>query len=59
MVSASLRDTFAGRLVSVPSAQYRALAAVLGVLPRSAVRAAWRLGSRTAPSTARTDLRRH
>ncbi|WP_432573237.1 SDR family NAD(P)-dependent oxidoreductase [Kineococcus sp. SYSU DK005] len=58
VVTTSLRDTFAGRLVSVPSPQYRALAAVLGVLPRSAVRAAWRLGSRAAPSTARTDLRR-
>ncbi|WP_323132110.1 SDR family NAD(P)-dependent oxidoreductase [Kineococcus indalonis] len=54
VVTDSLRDTFAGRLVSVPSPQYRALAALLGVLPRSAVRAAWRLGSRKAPSNART-----
>lgn len=54
VVAASLRDAFAGRLVSVPSMQYRALAAVLEILPRGLARAAWRLGSRVAPS--RTDV---
>ncbi|PPK91951.1 hypothetical protein CLV92_11932 [Kineococcus xinjiangensis] len=54
VVTASLRDTFAGHLVSVPSVQYRVLAAVLGVLPRSVVRTAWRFSSRKAPSNART-----
>lgn len=50
VVKASLRDTFAGRVVSVPSLQYRAVASVLGVLPRSVIRAVWRVGSRRAPS---------
>lgn len=52
VVAASLRDTFAGRLVSVPSLRYRGVAAFLEVLPRSVVRTAWRLASRTSPSRA-------
>jgi short-subunit dehydrogenase len=50
VVADSLRDTFSGRLVSVPSLQYRGLAALLEVLPRGVVRTAWRLASRTSPS---------
>jgi short-subunit dehydrogenase len=50
VVTASLRDTFAGRLVSIPSRQYQVVAAILGVLPRSVIRTVWRLGSRKAPS---------